>query len=235
MSQIAADPDLWEQLVDVEDPVLPDVIEPLRKMNEEEARESDAQLSVVATVLAVLSALALWYGSIFWTVLLAVGTAVTIAVKYGTKSLVGRCPFCSARLDTIEGMDGAEVRCPSCSDYSIVEGMQIRPLENPAEPDGLRFTSPLYKDSRWPRGCVACGASPDRLEEVSGETVQASSLLVGRLVVAKGKAPGVPYCSAHKDALEVRSTQGLELELRWSSLKMMRRYLAANRGCVTPC
>ena len=59
MSQIAADPDLWEQLVDVEDPVLPDVIEPLRKMNEEEARESDAQLSVVATVLAVLSALAL--------------------------------------------------------------------------------------------------------------------------------------------------------------------------------
>ncbi len=106
MSQVAADPDLWEQLVDVEDPVLPDVIEPLRKMNEEEARESDAQLSVVATVLAVLSALALWYGSIFWTVLLAVGTAVTIAVKYGTKSLVGRCPFCSARLDTIEGMDG---------------------------------------------------------------------------------------------------------------------------------
>ena len=85
-------------------------------------------------------------------------------------------------------MDGAEVRCPSCSDYSIVEGMQIRPLENPAEPEGLRFTSPLYKDSRWPRGCVACGAQPDRLEEVSGETVQASSLLVGRLVVAKGKS-----------------------------------------------
>lgn len=46
MSQIASDPDLWEQLVDVEDPVLPDVIEPLRKMNEEEARDSDAQLSV---------------------------------------------------------------------------------------------------------------------------------------------------------------------------------------------
>ena len=98
--------------------------------------------------------------------------------------------------------------CPSCSDYSIVEGMRIRPLENPAEPDGLPFTSPLYKDSCWPKGCVACGAPPNRLEEVSGETVQASSLVVGRLVVAKGKAPGVPYCSAHKDALEVRSTQG---------------------------
>ena len=47
MSQIAAEPDLWEQLVDVEDPALPDVIEPLRKMKEEEARQSDAQLSVV--------------------------------------------------------------------------------------------------------------------------------------------------------------------------------------------
>ena len=41
---------------------------------------------------------------------------------------------------------------------------------------------------------------------------------------------GIPYCDKHRDTLALRVGSDKKLFLRWTSLRMMRRYLAANRG-----
>ena len=40
----------------------------------------------------------------------------------------------------------------------------------------------------------------------------------------------VPYCDQHKDAIQLVINQSKQLDLKWRSLRMMRRYLAVNRG-----
>ena len=54
--------------------------------------------------------------------------------------------------------------------------------------------------------------------------------VVGAVRVKTCKLPGVPYCVAHKKAVEMTTEIGNKLFLDWRSLAMMRRYMAANRG-----
>jgi len=39
---------------------------------------------------------------------------------------------------------------------------------------------------------------------------------------------GIPYCSKHRDVLALKVDMDKKLYLAWTSLRMMRRYLAAN-------
>jgi len=55
-------------------------------------------------------------------------------------------------------------------------------------------------------------------------------LVVGAVRVKTFKLGGVPYCDAHKKAVEMKTEIGNKLFLDWRSLPMMRRYMAANRG-----
>jgi len=41
---------------------------------------------------------------------------------------------------------------------------------------------------------------------------------------------GIPYCEQHRDAVALSFDWTKKPILTWSSLRMMRRYLAANRG-----
>ena len=58
----------------------------------------------------------------------------------------------------------------------------------------------------------------------------AGFLVVGTVRVKTFKLSGVPYCNAHKNAVELKTGTGNKLYLDWRSLAMMRRYLTANRG-----
>jgi hypothetical protein len=54
--------------------------------------------------------------------------------------------------------------------------------------------------------------------------------VVGAVRVKTFKLGGVPYCAAHKKAVEMKTEVGNKLFLHWRSVAMMRRYLAANRS-----
>src|SRR5204862_7987344 len=91
------------------------------------------------------------------------------------------------------------------------------------------FRAPLAQTVVWPRECVQCGAEPTRFEEVSTSNLSGGFLAVGTVRVKTFKLSGVPYCTAHKKAVEMSTGIGNKLYLYWRSLAMMRRYLAANR------
>jgi len=90
--------------------------------------------------------------------------------------------------------------------------------------------APLAQTVVWPRACVQCGAEPTRFEEVSTSNLSAGFLVVGTVRVKTFKLSGVPYCNAHKNAVELKTGTGNKLNLDWRSLARMRRYLTANRG-----
>jgi hypothetical protein len=54
-------------------------------------------------------------------------------------------------------------------------------------------------------------------------------LAFGRVWVTSGKASGIPYCEAHRAAVDLKIDQAQRVTLEWCSLRMMRRYVALNR------
>lgn len=91
------------------------------------------------------------------------------------------------------------------------------------------FVSPVFEGGVWPKGCLACGAPPTRLDQVKARNVSIGMLALGRLWVTSGKASGIPYCDAHRDAVELKIDQRKRVTLEWCSLRMMRRYPAVNK------
>jgi hypothetical protein len=157
-----------------------------------------------------------------------------LLIVFGSKDEVASCPFCGAALDNLPkpNADGVPrpVQCKKCWEYS---GLQ-KGFVSPYNPNGVEerptFRSPLAQTVVWPRGCVQCGAEPTRFDEVGTFNVNKGLLVVGAVRVKTFKLQGVPYCSAHKKAVEMQTGIGNKLFLDWRSLAMMRRYLAANRG-----
>jgi hypothetical protein len=92
-----------------------------------------------------------------------------------------------------------------------------------------KFVSPVFDSGVWPKGCVACGEPPTRLDEVKTHSVSYGNLAFGRLWVTSGKAKGIPYCEKHRDAVALKIDQQKRVTLEWCSLPMMRRYMAVNR------
>jgi len=157
-----------------------------------------------------------------------------LLIVFTRKDEVSACPFCGAVLDTLPkpSSDNAPrpVQCKKCWEYSGVRKGSVSPYNPNAMEERPTFRSPLAQSVIWPRGCVQCGAEPTRFEEVSTSSLNAGFLVVGALRVKTFKMSGVPYCNAHKKAVELSKGTGDKLYLDWRSLGMMRRYLAANRG-----
>ena len=70
----------------------------------------------------------------------------------------------------------------------------------------------------WPNGCVQCAAEPTRFDEVGTYNVNKGLLVVGAARVKTFKLQGVPYCNAHKKAVEMNTGIGNSLYLDWRSL-----------------
>jgi hypothetical protein len=112
----------------------------------------------------------------------------------------------------------------------VLSAGELGPLDPNTSSDTPRFESPLFENARWPKACVGCGAPPTRLDDVSGRTLSAGHLVLARVAVQSVRVHGIPYCEAHRNCVHAKVGQDRRVRLRWSSLRMMRRYLAANRS-----
>src|SRR5229473_2327926 len=168
------------------------------------------------------------------------GAALVIVGGFGLlmvlmrKDEVSACPFCGEVLDGLPKPNAngvpRRVQCKKCWEYSGLQKGFVSAYNPNALEEKPTFRAPLAQSVIWPHGCVQCGAEPTRFEEVSTSSLSAGFLVVGTVRVKTFKLSGVPYCEAHKKAVEMNTGLGNTLYLDWRSLAMMRRYLAANRG-----
>jgi hypothetical protein len=214
---------------------VPNRSKPTRKPTHAEAT-SKAQSGLVGFVLGALVGGALFYFGfkILGGVALFVFCGLGLAILLGHKDEVSDCPFCGAALHNLRNPDPSgvprPVQCRKCWEYSGLQKGFVSPYNPNAVEEQPTFRSPLAQSVVWPNGCVQCGAAPTRFDEVGTFAVNKGLLVVGAVRVKTFKLGGVPYCDAHKKAVEMKTEIGNKLFLDWRSLAMMRRYMAANRG-----
>lgn len=217
---------------------IPNRSKPLRKPTHAEAKEK-LQLGIGGGVVGLVIGVPLFYfgfkvigGAIL---LLLCGGSLLIVSSH--KDEVSDCPFCGAALHNLPEADPngvpKPVQCRKCWEYSGLQKGFVSPYNPNAVEERPTFRSPLAQSVVWPNGCVQCGATPTRFDEVGTFAVNKGLLVVGAVRVKTFKLGGVPYCNAHKNAVEMKTEIGNRLFLDWRSLPMMRRYVAANRGRFT--
>jgi hypothetical protein len=214
---------------------VPSRSKPLRKPTHAEANSKLKSGLGGFAVGAVIGGTLLYFGFYIWggaAVLFLCGGGLLIA--FGSKDEVSDCPFCGAALHNLPKPDDngvpRPVQCRKCWEYSGLQKGFVSPYNPNAIEERPTFRSPLAQSVVWPNGCVQCGAAPTRFDEVGTFNVNKGLLVVGTVRVKTFKLGGVPYCDAHKKAVEMKTEIGNKLFLDWRSLAMMRRYMAANRG-----
>jgi hypothetical protein len=217
---------------------VPNRSKPLRKPTHAEAT------SKVQTALGGLLFGAVVGGALFYFEFKFLGGATflffcagSLLILFGSKDEVSDCPFCGAALHNLPQPDASgvpkPVQCRKCWEYSGLQKGFVSPYDPNAVEERPTFRAPLAQNVVWPNGCVQCGADPTRFDEVGTFAVNKGLLVVGAVRVKTFKLGGVPYCDAHKKAVEMKTEIGNKLFLDWRSLPMMRRYMAANRGRFT--
>lgn len=217
------------QLVEVGDPPVPQRSSPLTEMSSGDALKHTLTCLAIGLPLGAVSAALFVYGHWFWGTIAGILALLMLAASVGKKSRVAACPYCSATIVVALEDSSDPLQCERCHEYSAVGAGALAPLDPNTISETPRFESPLFANARWPKACVACGAPPTRLDDTKGRSVSAGHLLVGRVAVRSAEAQGIPYCEKHRDGLEVKVGQDRSVRLRWCSLRMMRRYLHANR------
>jgi len=214
---------------------VPNRSKPLRKPTHAEANSKLRSGLGGLIVGALIGGPLLYFGFYFWggvAVLLLCGGGLLILS--GHKDDVSDCPFCGAALHNLPQPDPngvpKPVQCRKCWEYSGLQKGFVSPYNPNAVEEQPTFRSPLAQSVVWPNGCAQCGASPTRFDEVGTFAVNKGLLVVGAVRVKTFKLGGVPYCDAHKKAVEMKTEIGNKLFLDWRSLPMMRRYIAANRS-----
>ena len=216
-------------------PPVPSRSSPLRKPTHAEST-SKLKSGLGGLVFGMVVGVPLVYFGFHW-----IGGAVLVffcgcglLIASGKNDEVSACPFCGAVLHNLRQPDEngvpRPVQCRNCWEYSGLQKGFVSPYNPNAVEERPTFRSPLAESVVWPHGCVQCGAPPTRFDEVGTFSVNKGLLVVGAVRVKTFKLPGVPYCDAHKKAVEMNTEIGNKLFLDWRSLPMMRRYLAINRG-----
>jgi hypothetical protein len=199
-------------------------------MSAEAAKKHTIQMIVFSAVLLVPAFFLLRSGHTGWAITLGLLAVVFFISAFTKKTLVAPCPYCDNGIYGILPGKRQEVRCSKCFEYSVVEGGKVRPMDPNISNDTPKFLSPVFEGAVWPPACVACGAPPARLDQLQDRSLNALGLAVGRVIISKASLSNVPYCNVHKDALKLNVSQTKEMDLKWCSLRMMRIYLALNRG-----
>jgi hypothetical protein len=220
---------------DVAAPPVPSRSVPLRKPTHAETT-SKLRVGLIFLIfgLAVGGALLYFGFNVMGGAALVIFGGLGLLIVLMRKDEVSACPFCGAVLDGLPKPNAngvpRRVQCGKCWEYSGLQKGFVSPYNPNAVEEKPTFRAPLAQSVIWPHGCVQCGAEPTRFEEVSTSSLSAAFLVVGTVRVKTFKLSGVPYCEAHKKAVEMNTGLGNTLYLDWRSLGMMRRYLAANRG-----
>jgi hypothetical protein len=209
---------------------LPAKSSPIQEMSSDESRKATITVVAIGAVLVVV-ALLLWAHSGLWSVISGSLGAVLMVGAFAKKTLVAQCPFCGRQVGGIHRDDKPQiVRCSHCFEYSKVENRRISALDQNSVSEKPRYQSPAFTGAVWPDGCVECGAPPLRRDTLQDGNVNALGLAIGVAMLSKATLSNVPYCSAHRDAISMNYSQTKKLDLKWKSLRMMRHYLALNRG-----
>jgi hypothetical protein len=218
------------QLVDVSDPPVPGRSTPVvDKSLGVKLKEALRLIAVGLLLVGVSVGLWRWGFRIYPFVLGGFGVLCVVGGLSGSLRRAD-CPFCRGDVDAISGKEGEFARCPVCSEYSVVNAGLLRPLDPSTTSPDPKFESPVYINMAWPRGCVECGEPPVKFADLSKINVGAAAAVVGVLSVARARVRGVPYCDKHKDAVALGlGVDNKTVYLKWRSLRMMRRYLVANR------
>jgi hypothetical protein len=223
---------------DVAAPPVPSRSNPLRKPTHAEATSKlRSGLIILIFGLAVGGALLYFGFNVLGGAALVIIGGLGLLIVLMRKDEVSACPFCGEVLDGLPKPNAngvpRPVQCKKCWEYSGLQKGFVSPYNPNALEEKPTFRAPLAQSVIWPHGCVQCGAQPTRFEEVSTSSLSAGFLVVGTVRVKTFTLSGVPYCEAHKKAVEMNTGLGNTLYLDWRSLGMMRRYLAANRGRFT--
>jgi hypothetical protein len=225
-----AEPTVLSGLVEIADPPVPRSSSPI----EEKSAIEKLKTSLLALLIGLVLCSASWwlwrYGYRFYGIVAGAIGLFGIVAAFGGSLLRAACPYCRAKIDTILNRDeGRQVRCDKCSEYSTVKAGLLRPLDPATRSDVPKFESPIFRDAAWPKACVACGDVPVRVDDLSKTTVGVLPALMGHLQIVRGSVSGIPYCGKHRDQVSLKIGIDKKLSLCWTSLRMMRRYLAANR------
>jgi ribosomal protein S27E len=151
-----------------------------------------------------------------------------VAVFSKAKGPVAQCPYCFATIKVFAAA-APEIQCAGCWEYFVAHDNALHPLDPSTVSETPQYETPLFANARWPNACVGCGDAPTRFDRISGASVSLAHLVVGQVVVGSKTVRGVPYCDTHRDRIAVSVSQTRRVCLRWSSVRMMRRYLSANR------
>jgi len=226
MASFAAAP----QLVEVADPPLPSRTTPIVERSAFEKARNFALMLAIGVALCTVSWWLLRHSVIFFGISAgAIGLFCVIGafVGSGKKS---SCPYCASAVDVLDCKEGRRVRCEKCNEYSTVNAGLLRPLDPATTSETQEFESPVFRGAVWPNGCVACGAPPVRFDDLSKTSLGGGAALLGAVQVLRGSVKGIPYCDKHREKLGLKVTGEKKMYFRWSSLRMMRRYVAANRN-----
>ena len=225
-----ASPAAASQLVDVADPPLPNRTSPINERSAGEKLRNFALALLAGGAFCAASWWLLHHGLIFYGVSAgALGLFCIVAAFVGS-SQKAACPYCGTSVDVLDRHEGRHVRCEKCNEYSTVNAGLLRPLDPATVSETPVFLSPVFRNGVWPKGCVACGAPPVRFDDLSKTSLGGAAIFVGALQVLRGSVKGVPYCEQHRDKLALKVTGDKKLLFLWTSLRMMRRYLVANRN-----
>ena len=204
--------------------------------------QDNVRIGVIAAILIVAAALFFWMGHSIIAFLLGAIALMFLISIFTKKTDVGQCPYCVAqfRATPLVIKDGL-LRCEQCGEYSQVVGKMVKALDPGTYSNSPKFESSVFKQGSMPNACAACGAPATRLDTVNASSINKTLAAAGAARLMTG-APGVaifsskqasisiPYCDQHRDAVTLSFDWRKKPVLAWSSLRMMRRYLAVNRG-----
>jgi hypothetical protein len=221
---------LLSNLVPARDPPFPDgptAVE--RVVDEKEDRSARSRHFMIGASLLPCAAALLYFTH--WTLALAAGLGgalLLVSAVVGGATRVAPCPYCGEQL--FLGPLNDPLQGSKCYEYSIVNGDLVQALTPhvASQLRGFKPRCPLFEGARWPKACAICGAPPTRLDSATGTYLSVTHLAVGRVRVTTAKLPGIPYCSEHRDGVQLEMLAARRIWLNWTSLRMMRQYLGVN-------
>ena len=225
-----ASPAAATQLVEVADPPVSTRAVPIQERSAFEKVKNFILLFSIGVALCAVSWWLLHHGLVFYGIAAgAIGLFCVFAAFFGSAKK-SSCPYCGSAVDVLDCKEGRRIRCEKCNEYSTVNAGLLRPLDPATTSETPEFESPVFRGAAWPNACVACGAPPVRFDDLSKTSLGGGAALLGAVQVLRGSVKGIPYCDKHREKLGLKVTGDKKMYFRWSSLRMMRRYLAANRN-----
>jgi hypothetical protein len=203
--------------------------------------KDNLNMGIMAVVAGLIAAVCFGTGHSLPGYILGILAAIFLVSIFTKKTDVGQCPYCLAEFRETVSVKDHLLRCDQCGEYSQVTNKVVKPLDPVTYSNTPKFESAVFKQGSMPNACAACGAPATRLDTVATSSMNKSLAAVGAARLMTG-APGlaifsstqasisIPYCDQHREAVGLSFDWRKRPVLSWSSLRMLRRYLAVNRG-----